>query len=332
MAATGPGGVLVVGEVGTGGLRPVSLEVLAAGRQLADSLGAPLTALVMGTGVGEAARQLGAAGADRVLVADDERLHGLTTEAASAVLTRVIGDVVPAVVLVPGTTAGRDYAPRVAARLGVGLAADCVEFGVEDGALVAVRPVLGGRVQTAVKLAGSRPRMATVRPASFEPAVVTGNGPEPEAVPVELGANDLRVAVRETVAKEAGPANLEGAWAVVSGGRGLKEPDNFALVEELAAALDGAVGATRAVVDAGWRPHHEQIGQTGRTVAPRLYVAVGVSGAIQHNVGMQGSDYIVAINRDPDAPIFKLASFGIVGDLFEVVPALTAELRAVRGK
>lgn len=326
-------GVLVLGEVGADGLRPVSLEVAAAGRRLADALSGPLVALVMGSGVAAAAGRLGAAGVDRLLVADDERLAGLTSEAASTVLTSVIEAERPAAVLIPGTTAGRDYAPRVAARLGVGLAADCVEFDVDAGAVVAVRPILGGRVQTAVRLGGSPPAMATVRPASFDPAKpIAGAGPEPEPVAVDLGADAPRVTVRETVAKETGPANLAAAWAIVGGGRGLKEPDNFALVEELAAVLDGAVGATRAVVDAGWRPHHEQIGQTGRTVAPRLYVAVGVSGAIQHNVGMQGSDFIVAINRDPDAPIFKIAQFGIVGDLFEVVPAVTAELRAAMGK
>jgi electron transfer flavoprotein alpha subunit len=173
--------------------------------------------------------------------------------------------------------------------------------------------------------------MATVRPGTFAKAEAAGSGPEPERVGVELGPDDLRVTVRETAAKETGPAALTQADVVVSGGRGLKEPENFKLVEELAAALGGAVGATRAIVDAGWRPHHEQVGQTGVTVQPRLYVAVGVSGAVQHNVGMQGSDYIVAINRDPDAPIFKIASFGIVGDLFEVVPAVIAEIRAARG-
>ncbi len=328
----GTGGVLVVGEMGLDGLRPVSYEVLTAGRQVADALGQPLLALVMGVTVGESAIQLGTAGADRVLVADDERLSGLTTEAAGAVLAQVIREIDPVVVLVPGTTAGRDYAPWVAARLGIGLAADCVELAVEDGNLVAMRTVLGCRIQTAVTLTGSRPQMATIRPASFAMAEATGSGPEPEAVALALGPDDLRVSVRATAPKETGPANLEGAWAVVSGGRGLKEPDNFALVEELASVLDAAVGATRAVVDAGWRPHHEQIGQTGRTVAPRLYIAVGVSGAIQHNVGMQGADYIVAINRDSDAPIFKIASFGIVGDLFEIVPALTAELRTAMGK
>ena len=326
-------GVLVVGEVGGDGApRPVSFEVLAAGRRVADALGQPLTVLLMGFGVADAARELGAAGADRVLVADDERLTALTVEAASAVLIEAIEAVRPAVVLVPGTTAGRDYAPRVAARLQVGVAADCVDLTVEDGALVAVRPVIGGRVQVAVRMPGSRPQMATVRPGSFDRATADGTSPEPEALAVDLGPDDLRVVVRETRPAETGPANLEAAQTIVSGGRGLKEPDKFKLVEELAGVLDAAVGATRAVVDAGWRPHHEQIGQTGRTVSPRLYIAVGISGAVQHNVGMQGSDYIVAINRDPDAPIFKIAAFGIVGDLFEVVPAVTAELRAALGK
>jgi electron transfer flavoprotein alpha subunit len=172
--------------------------------------------------------------------------------------------------------------------------------------------------------------MATIRVGSYPKAAVAGGGAVPEAFAVNLGERDTRVTVRDTVAKGTGPANLEAAAVVVSGGRGLKEAAKFTLVEDLAAVLGGAVGATRAVVDAGWRPHHEQIGQTGRTVSPRVYIAVGISGAVQHNVGMQGSDYIVAINRDPDAPIFKIASFGIVGDLFEVVPALTSEVQRVK--
>ena len=333
MAETGTGGVLTVGEVGASGdLRPVSLEVLSAGRTLADGLRQPLIALLMGSGIAEASRALGDAGADRLLMADDPRLAGLTAGAATAVLTQVVKEVGPNVVLVPGTTAGRDYAPRTAARLGVGLAADCIQFSTEDGALVAVRPVLGGRVQTAIRLPGSRPQLATVRPGSFARAEATGGGPASEAVAVDIEPNDLRVTVRETIPKAGGPANLEAAEVVVSGGRGLKEPANFKLVEELAEVLGGAVGATRAVVDAGWRPHHEQIGQTGKTVSPRLYVAVGISGAVQHNVGMQAAERIVAINRDPDAPILKIATFGIVGDLFEVVPALTAELRSARAR
>jgi electron transfer flavoprotein alpha subunit len=191
--------------------------------------------------------------------------------------------------------------------------------------------VLGGRAVSRVVFAGGEMAMATVRAGSFEKAEAGATSPAVEKLDVSLSDDDLRVAHVEINPKGSGASRLDSADVVVSGGRGLKEPANFALVEELAAALGGAVGATRAVVDAGWRPHHEQIGQTGHTVSPKLYVAVGISGAVQHNVGMQGADSIVAINRDPDAPIFKIASFGIVGDLFEVVPAVTAEIRAARG-
>jgi electron transfer flavoprotein alpha subunit len=328
--ATSGGGVLIAGEVAANGaLRPVSFEMISAGRALAEGIGQPLIGLLMGSGVADQARVFGDAGVDRLLVADDPRLAGLVSEAAATMLTAAIGQTSPAVVLVPGTTAGCDYAPRTAARLGVGLAADCVSLWHDGEALVATRPVLGGRAQSEVRLAGA-PAMATVRVGSYAKAVPAGGGPVAEPLAVEMGAAETRVSVVATVAKGTGPTSLESAAVVVSGGRGLKEAAKFTLVEELADALGGAVGATRAVVDAGWRPHHEQIGQTGRTVSPRLYVAVGISGAVQHNVGMQGSEHIVAINRDPDAPIFKLTSFGIVGDLFEVVPALTAELR--RGK
>jgi electron transfer flavoprotein alpha subunit len=244
------------------------------------------------------------------------------------VVAQAVGDVNPAVVLMPGTTSGRDYAPRLAARLGLGLAADCVDLKVEDGGLVAVRPLLGGRVQTAVRFEGEGPSLATVRAGSFERAHPTHDPVDVTSTPVTIGPDDLKVRVVETLHEDTGGKRLDSAERIVAGGRGLKEPDRFAMVEELAGALNAAVGASRAVVDAGWRPHHEQVGQTGQTVAPRLYVAVGISGAVQHLVGMQGADYIVAINRDPDAPIFNIASFGIVGDLFEVVPAVIEELKA----
>ncbi len=322
--------VLVVTETTGSDLRPVSLEVVTAGKQIAAATGGPVTVLVMGSGIAAAAASLGATGVDRVLVADDARLTHITSESAAAVLVAAIQQVSPGIVLIPGTTSGRDYAPRAAARLGVGLAADCVELSVEDGNLVAVRPVLGGKVQTAVRMPGSRPQMATVRPGSFEKASGGGGTAETEQLSVSLNPNDLRVTVTGISDAEAGAASLDSAPVIVSGGRGLKEPDKFSLIEDLAGALNAAVGASRAVVDAGWRPHHEQVGQTGRTVSPKLYIAVGISGAVQHLVGMQGSETIVAINRDPDAPIFKIASFGIVGDLFEVVPALVAELNAAK--
>jgi electron transfer flavoprotein alpha subunit len=268
---------------------------------------------------------------DRLLIADDPQLAGLVPGAAAGVVQSVISSIGPALVLIPGTTAGRDYAPLIAARIGAGLAADCVEFAVADGHVAAVRPVLGGRALSRVHFLDSVPAMATVRPGSFAKSEPGLTDPVVETFDVSLTPADLQVQHVDIAAKGAGSSRLDSADVVVSGGRGLKDPAQFLLVEELADALGGAVGATRAVVDAGWRPHHEQIGQTGRTVSPRLYVAVGISGAVQHNVGMQGAEHIVAINRDPDAPIFKIASFGIVGDLFEVVPALTAAVRDVKG-
>jgi electron transfer flavoprotein alpha subunit len=327
MAANG--GVLIVAEAGGAGIRPASFELVTAGKLVAEGLGGPLTVLLMGSGVADGARLLATCGVDRVLLVDDERLRHLPVDAATAVVAQVVGELTPAAVLIPATTAGIEYGPRVAARLDIGMASDCIGFTVEDGAVVAIRPVLGGRVQTAVKLDPRQPQMATVRLGSFDAAVASGSGPEPEPFPVTLAEKDLTIHVTGVAEKGAtGGVALDQAAVIVGGGRGLREPKNFALVEELAAALGGAVAATRAVTDAGWRPHHEQVGQTGRTVSPRLYIAVGVSGAVQHLVGVQGSDYIVAINRDPDAPIFKIASFGIVGDLFEVVPAIIAELKA----
>ncbi|MBA2276641.1 MAG: electron transfer flavoprotein subunit alpha/FixB family protein [Chloroflexia bacterium] len=323
-------GILVVAEVGEDGLRTGSLELLTVGRSLAEAMGGELTVVVPGAEVVEAARTVAASGADRVLVVDDERLASFTSGAWTAVVVHAVAETNPAALLIPGTTSGRDYAPRLAARLRLGLAADCVDLAVEDGALVATRPILGGRVQTVVRFEGDGPWIATVRPGSFERAKPTGEEAEIVSLTVELGDDDLKVRVVETLHEDTGGKRLDNAERIVAGGRGLKEPDRFNLVEDLARALNASVGASRAVVDAGWRPHHEQVGQTGQTVAPRLYVAVGISGAVQHLVGMQGADYIVAINRDPDAPIFKIASFGIVGDLFEVVPAVIEEINAAR--
>ena len=323
--------VLVVAEAALDGTpRPIAWELLTAARQLVSEGGGDVIGLFPGSGVDAVARQWGSAGADRLLIADFAALAGLLPAPAAAVVLQAIAAVNPAAVLIPGTTAGRDYAPLVAAQLGAGLAADCVELAIVDGHLEAVRPVLGGRALTRIRFLGNGPALATVRSGSFVKAEPRLTEPVVELLTVALEPDDLRVSLVETAPKGAGGSRLDSANIVVSGGRGLKEPAQFAIVEELADALGAAVGATRAVVDAGWRPHHEQIGQTGRTVSPRLYIAVGVSGAVQHNVGMQGSDYIVAINRDPDAPIFKIASFGIVGDLFEVVPALTAEVRNAR--
>jgi electron transfer flavoprotein alpha subunit len=319
--------ILVVAEAGDGGLRPVSLELIAAARKVASGAGGDVVALLMGTDLSDAAATVAASGVDRVLVADDERLGGLSPQALTAVLASAIQQLNPFAVLVPCTTAGIEYAPRVAARLDLPLASDAVDVAVEDGNLVAVRPVLGGRVLTAVKLDGDGPKVVSVRQGSFEKAATNGGSATAESFAVDLSDGDLRMNVVGVAAKETSGKGLDTADVIVGGGRGLKEAANFNLVEQLASALHGAVAATRAITDAGWRPHNEQIGQTGRVVSPRLYIAVGISGAAQHVAGLQGAEHIVAINRDPDAPIFKISSFGIVGDLFEVVPAILAELK-----
>jgi electron transfer flavoprotein alpha subunit len=315
-------GVLIVAETKDGALRGASRELVTAGL----AAGGSVTALVPGTSIQPAAEEISKAGVTKTLTVDDARLADFTTDAYAAAVEAAIKQIEPAIVLFAGTTSGRDLAPRVAARFGAPLAANAIELRAVDGGLVATRPVLGGRVQSDVTLQGDLV-MASVGPGAFDPAASDGPATPVDSLTVDFSAVPERVTVTGIAdVQDSGGARLENAETIVVGGRGLKEAANFALVEALAAKLDGAVGASRAVVDAGWRPHNEQIGQTGKTVSPRLYIAIGVSGAVQHNVGMHGSEYIVAINRDPDAPIFKLASFGIVGDLFEVVPELTKQL------
>lgn len=320
--------ILVVIETAGGAVRPVSLELVTAAKQIVAANGGTVTALVMGADLGSAPATVAATGVDRVLAADDAALAGLTSLPLTAVLAKVVNDVQPFAVLVPSTTAGIEYAPRLAARLGLAIASDAVSLAVENGQLVATRPVLGGRVMSNVTLPAGSPVVVTVRQGSFEKAAVGAGGVTPESVSVELVGADTRVKVVSVAEKEASGVGLDTADVIVGGGRGLKEAANFALVEQLAGALGGAVAATRAVTDAGWRPHSEQIGQTGKVVSPKLYIAVGISGAAQHVTGLQGAENIVAINRDADAPIFKIAGFGIVGDLFDVVPAIVAELKA----
>jgi electron transfer flavoprotein alpha subunit len=315
-------GVLIVLETKDGALRSASRELVAAGLAAGDAV----TAIVPGVGIQAAADEISKTGVDKTLTADDPRLAEFTTDAYAAAVEAAIRQTNPSIVLFAGTTSGRDLAPRVAARFGAPLAANAIGLRAIDGGLVATRPVLGGRVQSDVTLQGDLV-MASIGPGAFDPASVNATATPIESLTVDFSAVPERVKVTGIAdIQDSGGARLESAETIVAGGRGLKDAANFALVEALAAKLDGAVGASRAVVDAGWRPHNEQIGQTGKTVSPRLYIAIGVSGAVQHNVGMQGSEYIVAINRDPDAPIFKLAAFGIVGDLFEVVPELMKQL------
>lgn len=320
-------GILAVMEQRDGTLRKVSLEVLTAARRLADQLGTTVDAIVLGSGPVSGADQLGRYGADRVLTGSHADFALSQPDACSATIAETARGY--AAVVFAATATGRDLAPRVAARVGVGLASDVTELGVDGGKVVATRPVYAGKALQRVRLDGL-PAIVSIRPNTVQPAESTKAG---AAAAVEVPGFSLRARVVGVKAPATAVLDVAEAPVVVSGGRGLKEPEHFKLLEELAGAFgNAAVGASRAVVDAGWREHGAQVGQTGKTVSPGLYVAVGISGAIQHLAGMRTAKIIVAINRDKDAPIFKVADYGIVGDLFEVVPRLTVEVRKLKSE
>ena len=319
--------ILAVTEQRQGALRKVSLEVVAAARSLADQMGASVDAVVLGGGAVDGVQALGPAGADRVLTATHAGFDLSNPDGYAATIASIGGSY--AAIVFAASAAGRDLAPRVAARLGQACATDVTAVGVEGGKVVVTRPVYAGKALQKATLGGSV-AILSIRPNTFAP-VQAGKAGAAETVAVP--AFTQRVTVREVKAPEKAALDVTEATVVVSGGRGLKEPGNFALLEALAAAFgNAAVGASRAVVDAGWREHGAQVGQTGKTVAPSLYVAVGISGAIQHLAGMRTSKVIVAINKDKDAPIFKVADYGIVGDLFEIVPRLTDEVRKLKAE
>ena len=320
--------VLAVAEQREGALRKVSSEVVTGARRLADALAARVEALVVAAGPVQGADQLGGFGADKVITLANPAFGRYAPEGYA----RVIADRARAggyrAVVFAASAAGRDLAPRVAARLGVALAQDITDVTVEGGAVTVMHPVYAGKALLKLKLTAT-PAVVSLRPNVFTPVQRPKAGAA-EIVPVDAAAG--RVVVTGIKAA-AGALDVAEASIVISGGRGLKEPANFKVLEALAAAFGGraAVGASRAVVDAGWRPHADQVGQTGKTVSPTLYIAVGISGAIQHLAGMRTSKVIVAINKDKDAPIFKVADYGVVGDLFEVVPKLTEEIRKLNG-
>jgi len=316
--------ILVFIEQRDGKVRSVSNEALGEATRLAATLGGPVVGVCV-TAADPGLAALGAAGADEVLLATDPAFSVYDPPAAVAAIQAAVEKVKPAVVLFSASSTGRDLAPRVAARLGVGLAADCTALAAEGGTLRATRPVYAGKAYQTVGFLAS-PALVSLRPKMFAPITREGTATvTPLAITVDAAAP--RAKVTGFAASGAGKVDLTEAEIIVSGGRGLKGPENFNLVEDLAAALGATVGASRAVVDAGWRPHGDQVGQTGKTVAPKLYIAVGISGAIQHLAGMSSSRCIVAINKDPEAPIFKVADYGLVGDAFEVVPALTEAVR-----
>ena len=318
--------VLAVTEQRDGALRKSSREVVWAARQLADAMGGAVDALVLGgPGVDVAGAKLGEAGADRVLVAEDAAFARYAPDGYAATVAAVAKAGSYGAVLVAATAAGKDLAPRVAARLDAPLGTDVTGVAFAGGKVAATRPVYAGKAVQQLRFDAPL-AVISVRPNTFAP----GSAGKPGAVSKVPAVVESRVVVREVKAAEQGKLDVAEASVVVSGGRGLKGPEHFALIENLAKAFGGAVGASRAVVDAGWRPHAEQVGQTGKTVSPQLYVAVGISGAIQHLAGMRTAKVIVAINKDKDAPIFQLADYGIVGDLFEIVPKLTEEIAKAR--
>lgn len=326
--------LLIFAELGEDGdLRPSSAELFGIGRTLAGSLGGSLDAAVFDTDSSVAQAHVAELGVDRVLVGNDPNLAEITIDGYSRALETAIEASGAGVVLLSGTTAGRDLAAYLSGRFGTAHLVDAVDVAISNHEVVVKRPVFQGKLQTEVRASLDKVVFVTVRSGSYAPPERdSGISAETMTLDVPLKVDDLRVRVVELLESKAGSANLEAADVVVIGGRGLGEAGNFRLAEELAEAFGGAVGATRAVSDLGWRPHSDQVGQTGRQIAPKLYIGVGVSGAVQHTVGMRGSEFVVGINRDPDAPIFKLADFGIVGDLFEVVPILIERVRAARSQ
>ncbi|MDR1765951.1 MAG: electron transfer flavoprotein subunit alpha/FixB family protein [Lachnospiraceae bacterium] len=318
-------------ETEGGKAKPVGYELLNPGREIADKRQEKLVAVVIGRGVGEVAKQAVAYGADEVLLVDDEAFGYYTTDAYSKAVTELIEKYRPATVLIGATTNGRDLGPRVSCRLHTGLTADCTALSVDEdtGSVVWTRPAFGGNLMANILCPDNRPQMGTVRPGVFKRREAdTARKANIVEETVRIEAGDVRTKLVERINEVAKSINLEEAKIIVSGGRGIGGPENFALLEKLADAMGGSVGASRAAVDSGWIPHAHQVGQTGKTVSPTVYIAVGISGALQHLAGMSGSDVIVAINKDPQAPIFEVADYGIVGDLFEIVPALTKQVLA----
>ena len=321
--------LLAFAEQREGKFKKSAFEVTQAAGRIADQLGAELFTLVIGDNVDGIVQELGAYGARRVLVAQDVRLHLYSTTAYAKIVAEVAKREQATMLFLPASQMGKDLAPRVAAKLDAGVAADCIAFNVEGGEIIATRPIYAGKALVDVKVTSSV-KMFTLRPNVFTASPLNG-ATRVEPVTIELCDEDFSTKVTGVKVAEGRPDVTE-ASIVVSGGRGLKGPEHFYLVEKLADVLGGAVGASRAVVDAGWRPHDEQVGQTGKTVSPTLYIACGISGAVQHLAGMSSSKYIVAINKDKDAPIFQVADYGIVGDVFEILPALTDALAKALGK
>jgi len=316
-------GVLIFAEQREGKFRKVAFELLNIGKQIADKLGGPLSAVVVGKGVGQLASSLGKSGAKKVFAADGDLFALYSSEGYAAAVAAAAKQADAAVVLTGNTSMGKDLTPRVAAKLGVGMATDCTSLEVDGGKLVATRPVYSGKCYIKIELAGT-PQIVSVRPNTYPVAAEAGGSAEIVAVSVSV---EPKAKVKEVVKTSEGKIELTEAEKIVSGGRGIKDKANFKLLEDLAGVIKAAVGASRAAVDSGYATLDMQVGQTGKIVNPTLYMAFGISGAIQHLAGMRTSKIIVAVNKDPEAPIFQKADYGIVDDLFKVVPVMTEEFK-----
>jgi electron transfer flavoprotein alpha subunit len=322
--------ILAFAEQRDNKLKKSAFEVVRTARTIADQTGGEVVVLVIGDQVQAIAGEIGGYGATKILIVQQPKLGKYSSTAYAKVIAEVAKKEQADVILLPATAMGKDSAPRVAVKLDAGLASDCTAFKVSDGNIIATRPVYAGKALTEIKI-NSAIKVFTLRPNVFPAGTSTGTTATVEVVDIPLAESDFASLTIETT-QASGKVDVSEADIIVTGGRGMKGPENFKIIEDLAGVLGGAVGASRAAVDAGWRPHNEQVGQTGKTVSPSLYLAVAVSGSIQHIAGMSSSKYIVAINKDKDAPIFQIADYGIVADAFDIVPAITLETKKLLGK
>jgi len=328
-------GVWVYAEQRHNEIAPVVYELLNEGKVLATKLGVPLSAILIGNKIESQAHELIYYGADKVYIVDDPVLDKFNDEAYAYVLSELIKNEKPEIVLMGATNIGRSFASRVAAKINTGLTADCTGLDIDPGTrnLLQTRPAFGGNVMATILTPYHRPQMATVRHKVFKKSVYDTSR-KGEIIKINIDTTKIKIRTKfvEFIRDVSAKVNISDADIIVSGGRGLGKPEGFKLIEELAELLGGAVGASRAAVDAGWIPYSHQVGQTGRTVAPKIYIACGISGQIQHLVGMSSSDIIVAINRDIDAPIMNIATYALVGDLYEIIPAIIKEIKKTRGE
>lgn len=326
-------GVVVFVEQREGMISKVSLELLGKGRELADNLGEKMTAVLIGYDMMDKTKELIYYGADKVIYADDKIFEVYMTEPYTKAMSTIINDRKPEIVLFGATAIGRDLAPRISARIHTGLTADCtsLEIDEENNNLLMTRPAFGGNILATIICPNYRPQMSTVRPGVMQKLEKdTSKEGEVEQYKVDINESDMTYKILEVVKEEKEKINIEDANVLVSGGRGIGKADNFTILKDLAKELKGQVSASRAVVDAGWINKDHQVGQTGKTVRPGLYFACGISGAIQHLAGMEESDFIIAINKDSEAPIFEVADLGIVGDVHKIIPELINQLKIVK--